>query len=606
MAASKPGGVDPSVQLVLKRVAEARTHHDTFVSDIERLDRAFKGIVELRSEAAAWTAKYHPKYIRQTIESMVAAIADPRAKTRIRPRPRLGDDIPQMQAAAKTLENLVNYSLDVDCWSEKQRPWIMQALVHKMTVAKVYWDSSEGEVKSLARRPKMIYDDSGAPVDVVNQLGETSSYGKVKDGPCVEIRDVRDFMWPESAVDVQSAAWVIDRVWVTPEDAKALAKSYGVAVDDLTEDSFKPPSEEREQIQGKSRTKNLLPVLEYWTNDRVVTVLNDKILLRDDSNPYWHGKKPFVVTSGMPEPFQFAGASVVELMADLQEMLWSLQNQRIDGLRLLTNPIWLMRADLADIDLFEWAPGAIWPVEDTSQAKPLEINPALANMTLDAEALIKADLQNIPGGALFSGADNQTIDQTTATGVSIVTSIAQKLVQARQMNFRYGQREIVEQVGQLLQQFMREPQIIEISGSGSEPSWLQVDPTHIQGRFDFVADTADESTIRQERQAEAQARAAALTQIQQTSAIFGVVFDWKKIGIDTLEAFGVDDAETYILPPQAQAAAPQQQQPAGPPGQGVTSPLATAPTAPSNGQSLNPAVQMQQALASTGGFNNAG
>ena len=35
----------------------------------------------------------------------------------------------------------------------------------------------------------------------------------VRDGPTFIVRDVRDWMWPESAKNVQDAAWIIDRTW---------------------------------------------------------------------------------------------------------------------------------------------------------------------------------------------------------------------------------------------------------------------------------------------------------------------------------------------------------------------------------------------------------
>ncbi len=69
----------------------------------------------------------------------------------------------------------------------------------------------------------------------------------------------------------------------------------------------------------------------------------------------------------------------------------------------------------------------------------LKIDPTVANITLQAEALLKGDLQNIMGGLpMASGADSQTIDQQTATGVSIITTIAQRLIQARKQHYLWA------------------------------------------------------------------------------------------------------------------------------------------------------------------------
>ena len=57
--------------------------------------------------------------------------------------------------------------------------------------------------------------------------------------------------------------------------------------------------------------------------------------------------------------------------------------------------------------------------------QPLEINPAIASLTLDAEALIKTDLRDIPGGDLFSGGTgSQALAGSTATQASLVSSLA--------------------------------------------------------------------------------------------------------------------------------------------------------------------------------------
>ena len=101
----------------------------------------------------------------------------------------------------------------------------------------------------------------------------------------------------------------------------------------------------------------------------------------------------------MPDAFQMAGISVVECLAQLQEYLWTIQNQRIDALRLLTNVITLIRSDVDDPDAFEFFPGAQWIVEDPGQVGQLQIDPTAAQITLEAESLIKGDLQNMHGRA---------------------------------------------------------------------------------------------------------------------------------------------------------------------------------------------------------------
>src|SRR4029077_11727082 len=88
---------------------------------------------------------------------------------------------------------------------------------------------------------------------------------------------------------------------------------------------------------------------------------------------------------------------------------------------------------------FEFHPGAQWFVEDPAQVSTLPVDPNVGNITLQREQLIKGDLQNIMGGLpMAGGVSSGSIDQQTATGMSIITSIAQKIIQARKQHHMWA------------------------------------------------------------------------------------------------------------------------------------------------------------------------
>jgi len=306
--------------------------------------------------------------------------------------------------------------------------------------------------------------------------------------------------------------------------------------------------------------------------------------------------------------------SIVALVDDLQEMLWTLTNQRLDALRLLANAVMLIRTDVDDPDAFQFEPGAKWPVESVDQVKPLYVDANLPRMTLEAEGLIKGELQNITGGAPFlSGAESTSVDQKTATGVSIVTSLAQKMVQARKENFEGALSAVGRHFGTLLQQFMPEEKVIRVVGEGGAAALLSVDRLSVQGDYDYYVEVSEESMMRQERRAEAQA----LMQIAaQTAPVFqavGTPLNLRPFMEDLLKAFGKRDAARYFSAqpqPQLGAGPGPPSGNGGPPGAGgpggVTAPEASAPTSPSNQVSVSPEVFMQRALAQRGGPANAG
>jgi hypothetical protein len=227
------------------------------------------------------------------------------------------------------------------------------------------------------------------------------------------------------------------------------------------------------------------------------------------------------------------------------------------------------------------------------------------------------DMQNVTGGLPFMSGQSQTvIDQTTATGVSIVSNLAQLRLQMKQEEFARATRQVAEQKISLYQQFLDKEKMVSVGGSKSM-AFFQVVPDMIQNLYcKFKTRGVGESLNRQEKRAEAQALFTTLGQLAPLAVQMGVTVDLVKLGIRYLEAYDIDDPESYIyatpkqpqpqqaaLPPGGQAAL--NPAPAGGTGAGVTSPLATSSaTSPSNALSAAPSQFSQRMLAASGGSNN--
>ena len=327
-------------------------------------------------------------------------------------------------------------------------------------------------------------------------------------------------------------------------------------------------SDREQMLRNQDRTKGLIEVLEYWTDERVITVGNRKTVLSDIPNPYRHGRKPFVVCSALPDAFQMDGISVVEALAQIQQMLWTVQNQSIDNLRLAGNLITLIRSDVDDIDSFEYHPGAQWILEDPSQVSTLPIDPNIGNISLQREQLIKGDLQNIMGGLpMAGGVSSGTIDQSTATGMSIITSIAQKIIQARKQHYSWAYEQIGEQFLQIMGQMLREDRAISVMGKEGYRRLIILSPLDLQGDFDCKISVMEDSMLRQEKRQEEQAKLQTAANVSQILPL-----NMKQFMIDFLKSYGVQNTEQYFAHGQGTQGAAAQQQGLPPGG---------APTAPS-------------------------
>ena len=619
-----------ALNLVVRSVERCeRDYHDEFVRKVEKRYLAYRGLVETQPDQEDWHSNITTPYVLQTCEGMLATMLEPQPRFDVQPRPR--PDEPLMEVIDRVhsidaISDTLSYALERDHFAERQRSFMQQDMIAGMSVLKSYWHTETRDVTKLAPHSLAIVDAFGQQYDSITVYREEQQEDTlVIDDACSEVVDVRDFFWPGQSPSVEKSEYLIHRTW---ETYASLKRKVGDGYYDYENvEKIKPGQGQNNAASGGDitaremrlrnidRTKGLIEVLEYWTPERVITVGNRAVVLKDRPNPLWMGRLPFIVCSGMPDAFQIPGLSVVEALAQLQEMLWTLQNQRIDVVRMLANVITLIRSDVDDPEAFVFEPQAQWLVEDPGQVGTLPIDPAAANITLQAEALLKGDLQNIMGGLpMNSGTDSQTVDQQTATGVSIITTIAQRLIQARKQHYLWAYAKLGKQFLLLYQQFLREERVVKILGVSGAQSYRSVTPDGIQGDYDVNIDVTSDSLMRQERRAEAQSLLQIAATFQPIFAQSGAPLNLKAYMEKTLDAYNVIDKERYFMPSPVGAATagqpqPGQQPPPGPipasgNGNGVTNVgLAAGPTSPSNVQSMSPEMAMSRMLSLSGGIN---
>ena len=627
MASSK--AASDTVSKVLKDLDEDLRAHRLFADRVDQRYRAYRGIIEERSQADNWTHKHHPAIVLQSIETMVANLIDSSPKWRLRVNPIMDDPaaVQRLRDGARANEILLSHQLNIDHYAEKQRPFDLQGLIAGLTVSKQFWLEKKGTRKSLRTVEEPIIDIFGLEIGSIPRLREMETPTTFRDDPTSEVVDVRDFIWQRGATGLANCSRVYHRVWLDFDELKELEKdgkygksAGGESVDTLKDSrSFGSDLYKREQeLFETDKSKDKIEVIECWIErgKRVVTVANRKVLLSDKPNPFWFEHLdhsfPFVVCSAMPDLFVIPGISEVELMAELQEQLWTLSNQRLDNLSLIANSVFLVADDMEDPDGFEFGPGERWlvprPVKDSIQ--PFSPDPQGAQISLQAEELLRGDIQNVTGGMPFlSGTDSGTIDQKTATGVSIITSLAQKRLATKKQMFTWAKRRIGEQWCALNQQYVRATRIVPTVGEDGVDAFMEIQPDLLQGSYSFETEMVEESFLRQEKRAEAQSKLQVFLQAAPVFAALQVPLNAKAFMDDYLESFDITDKDRYYsaqqqIPPGGQ----QQQAPQpGQNGQGVTAPQSVmAQTSPSNEMSMNPAVMMQRMLAAQGGPNNIG
>lgn len=621
--AARKYNVPDYVQEVIRKFDEVNTgFHATFRNRVDRWHKSYNGLMDKRSEAARWTSQLHPPVIHPMIETIVANLVDENLRVKVTPSPKVNlapNEIQDAQTNALIIELMLGHFWRADRFNLQQRPFFLQQAIAGMSVGQCSWLYEEGPRRYKRRELADYYDENGVYLATIPQLTEEYEDGVVlADHPHFEVVDVRDFFWPEAAKSLDDAPWVIHRKWYDYDELLALQKAgYYQNVEMLKESlDFTADESNREQALWKrSRTKNRVEVLEFWSHDKMCALGNRVVPLREVyENQFWHGKKPFVVCSSMPDLFTIPGKSEVELVCDLQEMLWEFTNQRIDNVRLLNNFMLKVRSDYEDLDNFEFGPGQILEVDDTSQVDPLVPPYQVGQISLESEDRLMGQIQNITGGGLFmSGANNGTqIDQTTATGVSIVTSLAQKRLAFKKYIATLSLAEKAWFDIKNAQQFLEDDTLLHIVGADGATHFLQMSAEDIQGEFVVELEPMSESLMRQERRAEANALTQMLVSMAPVASAVGQPLNIQEIIKHLLEAYDIQDTGRFFSQqPQAQMAAG-----APSPGQSGQPPTAqssggvTAPPGPgadvSSDISLAPGALMQRAQALNGGVMNAG
>lgn len=175
--------------------------------------------------------------------------------------------------------------------------------------------------------------------------------------------------------------------------------------------------------------KQKLEILEYWTDDRVITVLQRKIVLRNEKNEF--GKKPFRSCAFIDVLNSFYGFGVSKLLEGEQRFQTGVVNKWIDSLDLRMNPMFHRKKGMGQTSQnIQSSPGRV--VNDDGDLVPLEV-PDFTQEALTAIGSSESRASRRVGSN--SGPEMPTQALRTAEGVQAFTSGVQVKLQYFVENF---------------------------------------------------------------------------------------------------------------------------------------------------------------------------
>lgn len=487
------------VEQLLNRTAPGVEEHNSRIRRFNRAYNVWRGPVspQQRSGPTSWRSTLHVKYGMQIVDQASANLAEGIPSVRCLPR-RPGDEGP-----ADALENVLNYFADLDHLPEKEIPVTQNALIYGVSAAKTDW----------------CYVESGGRV--------------VEDRPRFTPWDPYNIWWDPYADTVDSASYIVLRSYLTKAELEKLryrpgeneGEGYGSYRNlDLLYESGDPPkpdqtAQNRLLQPPEGLLRDRFEILEFWWEDvaglQCSVVGNRKVLLRDGASPYRMLSKPVVISNSRPDLFRIEGIAETELIDSLQRALNEIGQLRLDQMKMTVLRGATVRETTPDIRQLVFRPGFLWPVQDHDDVKMVEPGSLPPEAYKEDEVLL-GRMQYVSGITPYiSGASAAgQVDQGTATGTTLLTQNASKLLQlkAQVIHNKTWQRAF-EQWAALSRQFLGDGTAVRILGPAKQVDWKVYERGDIDADVDVRLEAGEKSATVQQARAE-------IIQLLQTLAPF--------------------------------------------------------------------------------------
>lgn len=400
--------------------------------------------------------------------------------------------------ASRVVQDLLTYQWGRLGMRTKMYDFIKDSLMFGKGFAKVSWNF---QTKTKTYMEPIVGKD-----DEIT-FKETKKSNIEHDDPKVEIIDPYDLYVDPDANCLDEAGYVIHRKTVPLKEIKDNPNYKNV--DKIKSANYADQYMDKlarynESVPQKDKHKDLVEILEYWEEDRLVVIANRSVVLRDTPNPYHHKKLPFVDLDDYRDPHKFYGQSELSVIDPLQREINAIRNQRRDYDNLALNPvIRMVPGTLRNPNSAVMAPGNVWMVSDLQSMDVFQL-PQLQGTARDIEQQTAQDIKmSVAIDEIGIGLLPDNPQRRSATEVVTAQSMAGKRFAIKIALLEEAVKKIGELVFAMNQQFLDEERMINIVGERGAREWVKLSPEDIRGEYFIDIETGsmlprDEIAARQE------------------------------------------------------------------------------------------------------------
>lgn len=467
------------LQHALDRIRTAQAAHDLMIPEWTESYRAFRALPgrNYPVKKETWQTDYRPPYVQEQVNTMLPRMVEGRPVPEV-----LRASTETSWAAVRAQKQYLMHSMWQDNHAAKSarlalttllfnHGWSKQGFLHQQVMRDVVLPSGQRETVPLtiAARPTRTI---GHPFDV---MGDPFS-------PTLEM--ARFVVWRTMSTvgqvhgnrrrKVKSRDGVVR--WAGRYENTEHVTPFGSIIRDgnTLPNDIRAMIPEHVNVRCKGGAVELLEVLDRET-DRIYTIANRHVVLRDQRMPFMHGQLPVALAITMPDIGTMYGISKVPKLGEMQNLAWMREQQMIDNGRLQSDLVLLIRDTVLNMDDYQLAPGAKWPVENMDDVQALQYpQPQLASMQ-DLE-MMRGRMQSYSGTAYMTGADPSSMgmNQETASGLLAIIEEGNRGVDFSMNMFRMAEERALQQMLSDGAQFLDEPQFVPGAQRGQDP--IEVSP----------------------------------------------------------------------------------------------------------------------------------
>lgn len=364
-----------------------------------------------------------------------------------------------------------------------------------------YWDKDQWSLKVINTGRGMF------------QLGTSVDYFCwVDDHPVLINVPIRDFFMNPEATSLETARCMGRRYLTTKanlesfeivdldkstEEETVMKKKYkNLDKVELYKSAENTDKEQKDMWYGSTvkPSDDQVEVIEYWTEDKVISVANRCAVIEDTENYYKakarangakfpKGIMPFADARDYVDPSLFYAKGEIDFIADQQELLNDITNQNVDAITFTLNQMYTLDPKYTHLlSQIENLPGAVYPVE-AGTLMPIQ----QGNIPADAFN----ERQNIKNEIRETTASNEVVKgvssdggQATATEINAqVAGAGQRInLKVTQLENGYFHR-MARIVFEMVKLYVTEPMMVRILGKDGA-RWEEFNPGEFQGDYE--------------------------------------------------------------------------------------------------------------------------